>query len=120
MKCSYGDLWHIISTIVTRYELMLNNTGLYIRVALQKGDIKREGLFCLKSSPQEMMEFLRLDAVQYSSRFGTIDEGFRWCAASRLFRSDIFEKESVRDNGRRGQCIANLLPSGCLHLIVHH
>lgn len=36
MKYSYGDLWHIISTIVTRYELILNNIGLYIRVALQR------------------------------------------------------------------------------------
>lgn len=132
MRYSYGDLWHIISTIVTRYELMLNSTGLYIRVALQRGDIKRDRLLCLISSPREMMEFLGLDTVQYSSRFGTIDKGFRWCAASRLFRRDIFEKESVSDNGRRGQCITNLLPSGCLnsprrmgsgrrtHLIVYH
>ena len=100
---SYGDLWYIIGTIVTRYDLTLNDTGLYIRVALQRGDVKREGLICLTSSPREMMEFLGLDAVQYSSRFGTIDEAFRWCAASRVFRSDVFEKESVSDKEARIQ-----------------
>ena len=63
MMYLYGDLWHIIGAIVTRYDLTLNDTGLYIRVALKRGDVKREGLLCQTSSPREMMEFLGLDAV---------------------------------------------------------
>lgn len=92
---AYGDLWHIIGSMVTRFGFAINDSGLHICVGQAKETNKRDCLLLLTSDPQEMMEFLGLDKDQYEKGFSTLDELFEWAISMPFFRRKVFEKETV-------------------------
>ncbi|MCJ1459171.1 hypothetical protein MMC28_009548 [Mycoblastus sanguinarius] len=98
---SYGDLWHIIGATATRFGFSINDTGLHARIAEIEETNKKDCLLHLTSSPQEIMEFLGLNATQFEDGFATLNEVFEWATASRLFRRKFFEKEVISDKERR-------------------
>ena len=62
---AYGDLWHIIGSIVTRFGLGINDHGLHARVEEIEETNKKVSLLHLTSEPHEMMAFLGLDDLRY-------------------------------------------------------
>lgn len=88
---AYGDLWHIIGSTVTRFDLAINDCGLHARV---KESNSKDSLLHLTSNPQKMMDLLGLDVSRYDEGFFTLDELFEWTTSTPLFRRRIFEKET--------------------------
>ena len=98
---SYGDIWHIIGSVVTRFGLAINNTGLHARIKEIEKTSKKTSLLLLTTNPQEMMDFLGLDGTRYHKGFSTLDELFEWATAMPLFRRSIFEKETASGKNER-------------------
>ena len=98
---SYGDIWHIIGSVVTRFGLAINNTGLHARIKEIEKTNKKNSLLLLTTDPQKMMDFLGLDGTRYHKGFSTLDELFEWATAMPLFRRSIFEKEIASGKNER-------------------
>ena len=98
---AYGDLWHIIGSVVTRFGLVINNFGLHARVWEIEKTNKKDALLLLTSEPSEMMAFLGLDDLRYKRGFSTLDELFDWASSMPLFRKKFFEKETF--SGKEGR-----------------
>lgn len=98
---AYGDLWHIIGFIVTRFGLAINDSGLHARVEEIEETNKKDSLLLLTSEPREMMAFLGLDSLRYGRGFSTLDEVFEWASSMPLFRKNFFEKETI--SGKEGR-----------------
>ena len=92
---AYGDLWHIIGSVVTRFGFAINDSGLHARVEESDEVNKKDCLLLLTSEPQEMMEFLGLDSPRYEKGFSTLDELFEWAISTPLFRTKFFQKETI-------------------------
>lgn len=98
---AYGDLWHIIGSIVTRFGLVINDSGLYACIEEIEEANKKASLLLLTSKPREMMDFLGLDDLQYEKGFSTLDELFEWACSMPLFRKKFFEKETISGKEKR-------------------
>ena len=101
MLYSYGDSWHIIGVCITRFGLVINDRGLYLRVKEIGATHRKRSLLFLTDNEGAMMIFLGLDAERYGNGFQTLDEIFRWATGSRFFRRRFFEKEVVGEKERR-------------------
>ena len=99
--CSYGDIWHIIGSAVTRFGLAINNTGLHARIEEIEATHKKHSLLLLTRDPLEMMDFLGLDHARYEKGFFTLDELFEGAVSTLLFRSRFFEKKTVSAKEQR-------------------
>ena len=99
--CSYGDIWHIIGSAVTRFGLAINDTGLHARIEEIEATHKKHSLLLLTSDPLEMMKFLGLDHAGYEKGFSTLNELFEWAASMPFFRRTFFEKKTVSAKEQR-------------------
>ena len=97
----YGDIWHIIGSTVTRFDLAIDNSGLHARVKKIEGTSKKDCLLFLTSDPQEMMDFVGLDGLRYEKGFSNLDELFDWAVSMPFFRKKIFQKETTSANQQR-------------------
>ena len=98
---AYGDLWHIIGSVVTRFGLAINDSGLNARVEEIEEKNKKDSLLLLTSEPCEMMAFLGLDDLRYERGFSTLDELFEWASSMPLFHEQFFKKEII--SGKEGR-----------------
>ena len=98
---SYGDIWRIIGSSVTRFGLAINDTGLHARIEEIEATHKKHSLLPLTRDPLEVMNFLGLDHAGYEKGFSTLDELFEWAVSMPLFRSKFFEKETVSTKEQR-------------------
>ena len=101
MVYSYGDLWHIIGVFITRFNLTINDRGLYLRVKEIEAKHKKDSLLFLTNEKGAMMQFLGLDKEAYERGFETLEELFQWAARSRFFRRRFFEKDVVSEKERK-------------------
>ena len=90
----YGDIWHIIGSTVTRFDLAIDDSGLHARVKKIEGTSRKDRRLCLTSDPQEMMNFLGLDGLKYEQGFSNLDELFDWAVSMPFFQKKIFQKET--------------------------
>ena len=95
---SYGDIWHIIGSVATRFGLKINDSGLYARIGEIEATNRKDALLLLTSNTLDMMSFLGLDCFRYEKGFSTLDELFEWAVAMPLFRRRFFEKETTSAN----------------------
>ncbi|KAM0794002.1 hypothetical protein BDR22DRAFT_978094 [Usnea florida] len=97
----YGDIWHIIGSTVTRFDLTIDDSGLHARVKKMEGTSRKDRRLFLTSDPQEMMDFLGLDGLKYEQGFSNLDELFDWAVAMPFFQKKIFQKESTSADQQR-------------------
>ena len=97
----YGDIWHIIGSTVTRFDLAIDDSGLHARVKKIGGTNRKDCRLFLTSDPQEMMDFLGLDGLKYEKGFPTLDELFEWAVSMPYFRKNIFQKETTSADQQR-------------------
>ena len=100
---SYGDIWRIIGSTVTRFGLAINDSGLHARIEEVEATHRKDSLLLLTGNPHEMMEFLGLDVARYKRGFATLDEIFGWATSMPLFPKKLFEKENVSEKERRAR-----------------
>lgn len=98
---SYGDIWHIIGSTVTRFGLAINDSGLHARIEEIEAAHKKDSLLLLTSDPVDMMSFLSLNSLRYEKGFSTLDEVFEWATAMPLFRTRFFEKGTASEKQGR-------------------
>ena len=90
-----------IGSVVTRFGLAINNTGLHARIKEIEKTNKKNSLLLLTTDPQKIMDFLGLNGTRYHKGFSTLDELFEWAIAMPLFRRSIFEKEIANEKNER-------------------
>ena len=91
----YGDIWHIIGSTVTRFDLAIDDSGLHARVKKIEGTSRKDCRLFLTSDPQEMMDFLGLDGLKYEQGFSNLDERFDWAVSMPFFQKKVFQKETT-------------------------
>ena len=97
----YGDIWHIIGSTVTRFDLAIDDSGLHARVKKIEGTSRKDCRLFLTSDPQEMMDFLGLDGLKYEQGFSNLDELFTWAVSMPFFQTKIFQKETTSADQQR-------------------
>ena len=97
----YGDIWHIIGSAVTRFDLAIDDSGLHARVKKIEGTNRKDCRLFLTSDPQKMMDFFGLDGLKYQKGFSTLDELFEWAVSMPYFQKKIFQKETTSADQKR-------------------
>ena len=97
----YGDIWHIIGSTVTRFDLAIDDSGLHARVKKIEGTSRKDCRLLLTRDPQEMMDFLGLDGLKYEQGFSNLDELFDWAVSMPFFQIKIFQKETTSADQQR-------------------
>ena len=97
----YGDIWHIIGSTVTRFDLAIDDAGLHARVKKIEGGSRKDCRLLLTSNPQEMMDFLGLDGLKYEQGFCSLDELCDWAVSMPSFQRKVFQKETTSADQQR-------------------
>jgi hypothetical protein len=96
----YGDLVQILGVLNRGIGLTMNDKGLNVRVEELESTNKKASMILLSKEPQEVMEFLGLDAEKWKRGFTTQDETFAWCSTGQYYNRFVMKNENADDRAR--------------------
>lgn len=83
------------------FGLTANNVGFYLRIAeIEKLDRKKSMVF-LTADPDDVLEFLGLDAERYWRAFESEEELCEYVTKMRFFRRGAYVREGLKANDRK-------------------
>ena len=97
---AHGDLWNILGAMIRPYGLVVNDVGLYLRLAGVDGISKEQRMIQLTISPSAVLGFLHLDD-SYCTPFESLDAMFAYAASCRFYDPKAYEgREDLKANDR--------------------
>ena len=98
---AHGDLWNILGGMIWPYGIVVNNVGLYLRLAGVHNISKDQRMIQLTTSPDAVLDFLDLDRRRYWTPFESLDAMFAYAAECRFHNPKAYGcKEDLKANDR--------------------
>src|SRR2546421_1796819 len=88
---AHGDLWMILGGMIRPYGLVINNTGLHLRLLGLDDMAKDKRTIPLTASPSAVLRYLGLDESIYWKPFGSVDAMFAYAASCRFYNPHAYE-----------------------------
>ena len=98
---SHGDLWNLLGTTIRPFGLTVNDVGLHLRIPEIEEVNRKRGMLFLTDSPDEVLDFLGLDADVYAQPFSSVEALYEFVVSCRFFRGSMYVREDLKANDRK-------------------
>ena len=98
---SHGDLWNLLGTTIRPFGITANDAGLHLRIPEIEELNRKRGMLFLTREPDEVLDFLGLDADVYGRPFESVEAMYEFVVGCRFFRGDRYVRDELKANDRK-------------------